>query len=157
MSGFLGEYEATLDAKGRFLLPAGLKKQMPEGTTTLVVNRGMEECLNLYLLDDWKMEVEAKLRNVNPYDSRENRMIRKAMIAGAVYIEFDSAGRLNLPKILAEYAGLEKDIVLAGDIEKIEVWDKARYNKLFETITPEMLEMIAHKTLGSHNKPGDNT
>ncbi len=156
MTGFLGEYEATLDAKGRFLLPAGLKKQMPEGTTTLVVNRGMEECLNLYLLDDWKTEVEAKLRGVNPYDSRENRMIRKAMIAGAVYIEFDSAGRLNLPKILSEYAGLEKDIVLAGDIEKIEVWDKARYNMLFETITPEMLEMIAHKTLGSHARPGDN-
>ena len=148
MAGFLGEYEATADAKGRFLLPAGLKKQMPEGTTTLVINRGMDECLWMYLLDDWK-KVEDRLREVNPYDSRENRMVRKALIAGAVYVEFDSAGRLNLSKILSEYAGLEKDIVLAGDIDKIEIWDKTKYNKLFESLTPEKLSGMASAILGS--------
>lgn len=148
MAGFLGEYEATVDAKGRFLLPAGLKKQMPEGTATLVINRGMDECLWMYLLEDWK-KVEDRLREVNPYDSRENRMVRKALIAGAVYVEFDSAGRLNLPKILSEYAGLDKDIVLAGDIDKIEIWDKTKYNKLFESLTPEKLSGMASAILGS--------
>ena len=148
MAGFLGEYEATVDAKGRFLLPAGLKKQMPEGTATLVINRGMDDCLWMYLLDDWK-KVEDRLREVNPYDSRENRMVRKALIAGAVYVEFDSAGRLNLPKILSEYAGLDKDIVLAGDIDKIEIWDKTKYNKLFESLTPEKLSAMASSILGS--------
>ena len=54
MSRFIGEYEATLDSKGRFLLPAGLKKIMPEGTATLVLNRGADNCLNLYLEEDWK-------------------------------------------------------------------------------------------------------
>src|SRR5512138_1428430 len=136
MAGFLGEYEATVDAKGRFLLPANLKKQMPEGTSVLVINRSMDDCLWMYLLDDWR-KVEDRLREVNPYDSRENRMVRKALIAGAVYVEFDSAGRINLPKVLAEYAGLDKDIVLAGDIDKIEIWDKSRYEKLFESLTPE--------------------
>lgn len=151
MAGFLGEYEATVDAKGRFLLPANLKKQMPEGTNVLVINRGMDDCLWMYLLDDWK-KVEDRLREVNPYDSRENRMVRKALIAGAVYVEFDSAGRINLPKVLAEYAGLDKDIVLAGDIDKIEIWDKSRYEKLFESLTPEKLSAMASGILGSGTK-----
>ncbi|HSR40356.1 MAG TPA: division/cell wall cluster transcriptional repressor MraZ [Phnomibacter sp.] len=151
MAGFLGEYEATVDAKGRFLLPANLKKQMPEGTSVLVINRGMDDCLWMYLLDDWK-KVEDRLREVNPYDSRENRMVRKALIAGAVYVEFDSAGRINLPKVLAEYAGLDKDIVLAGDIDKIEIWDKSRYEKLFESLTPEKLSAMASGILGSGTK-----
>jgi MraZ protein len=151
MVGFLGEYEATVDSKGRFLLPAALRKQMPEGTHQLVINRGMDECLWMYLLDDWK-NVEERLRQVNAYDSRDNRIVRKALIAGAVYVEFDSAGRLNLPKTLSDYAGLDKDIVLAGDIDKIEIWDKNKYNKLFESLTPERLSAMASQILGSGNK-----
>jgi MraZ protein len=131
MAGFLGEYDATVDAKNRFLLPAALKKQMPEGTQMMVINRGMDECLWMYLLEDWKV-VEERLRQVNPYDSRDNRMVRKALIAGAIYVEFDSAGRLNLPRNLMEYAGLDKEIVLAGDIDKIEIWDKTKYFELIE-------------------------
>lgn len=153
MAGFLGEYEATVDAKGRFLLPAGLKKQMPEGTSVLVINRGMDDCLWMYLLDDWK-KVEERLREVNPYDSRDNRMVRKALIAGAVYAEFDSAGRINLSKILSEYAGLDKEIVLAGDIDKIEIWDKAKYQQLFESLTSEKLSAMASSILGSAGKAG---
>jgi MraZ protein len=148
MSGFLGEYEATIDAKGRFLLPAALRRRMPEGTNLLVVNRGMDDCLYMYLPEDWK-QVEDTLRRVNPYDSRENRMIRKALIAGAVYLEFDSAGRLNIPKNLMEYASLEKDIVLAGDIDKVEIWDKQKYYKLFESLTPDKLSAMASSILGS--------
>lgn len=152
MAGFLGEYEATVDAKNRFLLPAALKKQMPEGTQMLVINRGMDDCLWMYLLEDWK-SVEDRLRQVNPYDSRENRMVRKALIAGAVYVEFDSAGRLNLPKNLMEYAGLDKEIVLAGDIDKIEIWDKTKYDKLFDSLTPEKLSAMASGILGSAAGP----
>ena len=148
MAGFLGEYEATVDAKNRFLLPAALKKQMPEGTQMLVINRGMDDCLWMYLLDDWKA-VEDRLRQVNPYDSRDNRMVRKALIAGAVYVEFDSAGRLNLPKNLIDYAGLDKEIVLAGDIDKIEIWDKSKYDKLFDSLTSEKLSAMASGILGS--------
>ncbi len=152
MAGFLGEYEATVDAKNRFLLPAALKKQMPEGTQMLVINRGMDDCLWMYPLDDWR-NVEDRLRQVNPYDSRENRMVRKALIAGAVYVEFDSAGRLNLPKNLMDYAGLDKEIVLAGDIDKIEIWDKTKYDKLFDSLTSEKLSAMASGILGSAAGP----
>jgi MraZ protein len=148
MAGFLGEYDATVDTKNRFLLPAALKKQMPEGTQMMVINRGMDDCLWMYLLDDWKV-VEERLRQVNPYDSRENRMMRKALIAGAIYVEFDSAGRLNLQKNLMEYAGLDKEIELAGDIDKIEIWDKTKYDKIFDSLTPEKLSAMASGILGS--------
>ncbi len=148
MARFIGEYEVTMDGKGRFLLPANLKKMMPEGTSMLVVNRGLDDCLNLYLPEEWK-KVEDRLSEVNPYDSRENRMIRKMLIAGAVYLEFDSAGRVNIPKKLADYASLEKELVLAGDIEKIEIWDKKKYDKLFEEITPEKLTAMSAQVLGS--------
>ncbi len=114
----------------------------------LVINRGMDDCLWMYLLDDWK-QVEDRLRQVNPYDSRENRLMRRALIAGAVYVEFDSAGRLNLPKNLMEYAGLDKEIMLAGDIDKIEIWDKSKYEKLFDSLTPEKMSAMASGILGS--------
>ena len=148
MARFIGEYDVTMDGKGRFLLPANLKKMMPDGTAMMVVNRGLDNCLNLYLPEDWK-KVEDRLSEVNPYDSRENRMIRKALIAGAVYLEFDSAGRVNVPKKLAEYAGLDKELVLAGDIEKIEIWDKKKYDKLFEEFTPEKVTAMSAQVLGS--------
>jgi MraZ protein len=148
MARFIGEYDVTMDGKGRFLLPANLKKMMPDGTGMLVVNRGLDNCLNLYLPEDWK-KVEDRLSEVNPYDSRENRMIRKALIAGAVYLEFDSAGRVNVPKKLSEYAGLDKELVLAGDIEKIEIWDKKKYDKLIEEFTPEKVTAMSAQVLGS--------
>ncbi len=151
LAGFLGTYDSTVDAKGRFLLPAGLKRQMPEATTTLVVNRGMDKCLWMYLITDWQ-SVEERLRQVNAYDSFQNRLIRKALIADAVYLELDSAGRLNVPRKLAEYAGLDKDIVLAGDIDKIEIWDKATYESLFESLTPENLSQMAAQILGSQSQ-----
>lgn len=152
MAGFLGEFEARADDKGRFLVPAMLKKQMPKDTAMLVINRGMDECLWMYLLEDWKA-VEERLRQVNPYDSRENRIVRKALIAGAVYVEIDAAGRINLPKNLKEYAGIDKDVMLAGDIDKIEIWDKAKYQQLFETLTPEYLSGMASNILGSGSTP----
>ena len=153
MSRFIGEYEATLDSKGRFLLPAGLKKIMPEGTATLVLNRGADNCLNLYLEEDWK-KVAERLSQVNPYDSAQNRMVRRLLIAGAVYIDIDSAGRLNIPKKLSEYASLEKDLVLTGDLEKVEIWDKAKYDGLMEGITPEMLTEMSANVLGSNATKG---
>ena len=61
MAGFLGEYEATIDAKGRFLLPGNLKKQMPDGTNTIVISRGFEKCLLLYPLKTWEA-IEEKLK-----------------------------------------------------------------------------------------------
>lgn len=154
MAKFIGEYDATLDSKGRFLLPAGLKRLMPEGTAMLVINRGIDSCLNIYLEEDWKV-MEDKLSAVNPYESRENRMVRKALIAGAVYVQIDSAGRINIPAKLATYAGLDKEIVLAGDLEKIEIWNKDRYDEIFDMLTPDVVTEMMSRVLGGKPQQGN--
>ena len=111
MIGFIGEYEATLDNKGRFLLPAGVKKQLPEGEIPLfVINRGFEKCLTVYPMQSWKPIYEI-ISSLNDFDPKV-REFRRYFLNGATQIEVDGAGRLLLPKSLMEHAGLEKDIVL---------------------------------------------
>ena len=76
MTGFLGEFEATLDAKGRFLLPAGLKKQMPEGEGSLfVINRGFEQCLALYTMKSWE-PLFAEINKLNEFDPKARQFRR---------------------------------------------------------------------------------
>ena len=113
MIGFIGEYESTVDTKGRFLLPSGFKKQIPEAEQALfVLNRGFEKCLTLYPIQTWKPLYE-KISQLNDFDPKV-REFRRYFLNGAIQIELDSAGRLLLPKSLMEYAGLEKDIVLVS-------------------------------------------
>ena len=152
MIGFIGEYEATLDAKGRFLLPSGFKKQLPEGgVDNFVVNRGFEKCLSLYPMKSWK-PIFAEISDLNDFDPKV-REFRRYFLNGATQIELDSANRLLLPKNLMEYAGLEKDIVLVSAVNKIEIWDKNKYQQFFETFSPEAFSNLAKEVMtGEQNK-----
>jgi len=141
MPSFLGEYEATLDAKGRFLLPAGFKKQLKEGESTFVVNRGMEKCLTLYPMESWNAIV-AKISTLNEFDPKV-RAFRRTFLGGATEIELDNAGRMLLPPTLKEHAELSKDIILVAAMDKIEIWDAARYKKFFEQMAPETFSQLA--------------
>jgi MraZ protein len=152
MVGFLGEYEATLDPKGRFLLPAGFKKQLPEGEGSLfVINRGFEKCLSLYPMKGWE-PIFNEISKLNDFDPKV-RSFRRYFLNGATGLELDSAGRLLVPPNLKEYAGLEKDIVLASAVGKIEIWDKIKYQQFFETISPESFSSIAEEVMS--RKRGD--
>ena len=146
MIGFLGEYEATLDAKGRFLLPAGFKKQLQQDAATqFVLNRGFEKCLTLYPIQSWEpiFSEISKLNDFNP----KVREFRRYFLNGATQVELDSAGRLLLPKNLSEHAGLEKDIVLVSAVNKIEIWDKSKYTQFFETFTPQSFSDLANEVM----------
>lgn len=126
MPSFIGEYEVAIDAKGRFLLPAGLRKQMPEGQgERFVVNRGFEACLVLYTMDVWEV-ISNKINKLNDFNPKE-RALKRLFLNGANIVELDSAGRMNLPKNLMEYAGLSKDMVIAAQGNKVELWDKTAY------------------------------
>jgi MraZ protein len=142
MTGFLGEFEATLDPKGRFLLPAGVKKQLQEGENTqFVINRGFEKCLTLYPMSSWN-PIFQKISQLNDFDPKV-REFRRYFLNGAIALELDSAGRLLVPKNLMEHAGLEKDIVLVSAVNKMEIWDKAQYQKFFDTYSPEAFSSLA--------------
>src|SRR6478735_12154428 len=142
MIGFLGEYESTLDPKGRFLLPAGFKKQLPEGgDPRFVINRGFEKCLTLYPLQSWE-PIFSDISKLNDFDPKV-REFRRYFLNGATQLELDSAGRLLVPKNLTEHAGLEKEIVLVSAVNKIEIWDKSKYMQFFETFSPEAFSNLA--------------
>lgn len=148
MIGFLGEYEATLDAKGRFLLPAGFKKQLPENTMQFVINRGFEKCLTLYPLQSWD-PIFAEISKLNDFDPKV-REFRRYFLNGATYLEIDTAGRLLLPKNLMEHASLAKEIVLVSAVNKIEIWDKNKYQKFFETFTAESFSDLANEVMNGN-------
>ncbi len=146
MTGFIGEYEATLDAKGRFLLPSGFKKQLPDsGAEPFVLNRGLEKCLSLYTSKSWK-PLFSDLSKLNDFDPKV-RQFKRYFLNGATQVELDNAGRLLLPKNLIEYAGLERDIVLVSAIDKIEIWDKGKYQQFFETFSPESFSNLAKEVM----------
>jgi len=148
---FLGEYEATLDAKGRFLLPAGFKRQLPEGESTrFVVNRGFEKCLSLYPMQSWQPLYD-QISSLNDFDPKV-REFRRYFLNGAIEVEPDTAGRILLPQNLKDYAGLGKDIVLVAAVNKIEIWDQEKYQKFFESYSPEDFSTLAQTVMVKPNE-----
>jgi MraZ protein len=146
MIGFLGEYEVTLDSKGRFLLPAGLKKQLPEAdSASFVINRGFEKCLTMYPLKSWE-PIFTNISKLNDFDPKV-REFRRWFLNGAIQMELDSASRLLVPKNLMEHAGLEKDVVLVSAVNKIEIWDKAKYQQFFDSFSPEAFSDLAAEVM----------
>src|SRR5688572_347330 len=113
MTNFLGEYEVTLDSKGRFSVPVGFRKQLPEGAEeSFVINRGFENCLSLFPIDSWNALSE-KINRLNDFNPKV-RDFKRLFLNGATKVDVDSAGRLLLPKPLQEYAHINKDIVFSA-------------------------------------------
>lgn len=150
MIGFLGEYEATLDAKGRFLLPVGFKKQLSdEAGSQFVISRGFEKCLTLYPIKNWE-PIFSALSKLNDFDPKV-REFRRYFLNGATTVELDSASRLLVPPNLKEHAGLEKDIVLVAAMNKIEIWDKNKHQQFFESFSPESFSQLAQQVMTGGN------
>ena len=155
MSSFLGEYEVALDAKGRFLLPSGFRKQMPKGSEEkFVVKRGFENCLTLYPIATWTKLAEkiGKLNDFNP----KVREFKRLFLNGANIVDVDSAGRLLLPKPLQEYAGMNKDIVFAAQGDKVELWDKDTYYNYINQKAGNMSDLASEVAGGDFINPFDS-
>jgi MraZ protein len=150
MIHFLGEYEVTLDAKGRFLLPAKLLSQLPDGAeTNFVMNRGFDDCLHLYPMQNW-MVVSSEIEDLPDHDD-DNRKLKKYFNYGVATAELDSANRLLLPANLKDYAGLTKDVVLSCTKKRIEIWDKSKYHQFFDSLTPVAYSGLYNKVMTKKN------
>ena len=126
MLSFIGEYAVAIDAKGRFLLPSGFRKQLPEDAPQrFVINRGFENCLVLYPMNEWKGTSD-QVNRLNQYN-RKSRDFMRNFYRGATELTLDNANRLLLPKSLLSYAGIRKDMILSAQGNKIELWDKDTY------------------------------
>ena len=153
MSQFLGEFECKLDVKGRMMIPAGLKKQLPEADSEgLVINRGFEKHLVIYTRKEWDKIVD-DLSKLNSYEKKTREFIRY-FTRGAFELTLDSAGRVLLPKPLLEYAGIESDVVLACQLNKIEVWAEKAYNAQMDD-EPENFARLAEEVMGNAGRRND--
>jgi len=118
---FKGEYNHTIDPKGRLIIPSKFRELLGE---EFVVTRGLDGCLAIYDNEEWAT-FEGNLKNLPP--SKDSRKLVRFFSAGAVDVEVDKQGRILIPANLREFAGLTKDVVLAGVANRIEVWDKEKY------------------------------
>jgi MraZ protein len=153
MNHFLGEFECKLDAKNRMVLPAALKRQMPDVEREgLVINRGFEKNLVIYTRQEWRNIME-KLERLNPFD-RKNREFIRQFSRGASELSLDAAGRVLIPKSLSAYAGISAELVLSCQINKIEVWDKVAYEAQWEDDGQDFAA-LAEEVMGDSKRRDD--
>ncbi len=131
-----GEYQNTLDEKGRILFPSKLRSEI--STNVLVLTKAMDKCLWLFTPESWSDLSEKVMAHASPFDASKRAVVRH-LIAPAVTLEFDKAGRLSIPQSLREYAGLSKDCVVLGINRYIELWDAATYQEYQESTKEELL------------------
>jgi MraZ protein len=131
MATFLGEIFCKVDAKGRIILPSAFKKQMPaDADDRFVVRKDIfVNCLVLFTMEDWNKQVELVRSNINPYN-REHNMFQRNFFMGTAELTLDNNNRLLIPKRLLDQIGAEKDVVLAGQDGRIEIWPEDVYATL---------------------------
>ncbi|MBE5963767.1 MAG: division/cell wall cluster transcriptional repressor MraZ [Lachnospira sp.] len=119
---FMGEYNHTVDTKGRVIVPAKLREGLGE---EFVITKGLDGCLFGYPEAEWK-NFEEKLKGL-PLTNKDARQFTRFFLAGAASVEIDKQGRILIPQVLREFAGLEKDVVLVGVASRIELWSKEKW------------------------------
>ncbi|NJM14100.1 MAG: division/cell wall cluster transcriptional repressor MraZ [Bacteroidales bacterium] len=133
MTNFIGDYTIKLDAKGRMLMPAAFKKQMSaDEDGRFVLKKDIyDNCLVMYTLGEWERQMQLIKEKTNPYNKEHTRFLRE-YFKGTAEVALDNNNRLLLPKKLLDLINAGTDIVLAGQFDKIEIWDKAQYDKIGE-------------------------
>lgn len=134
---FMGEYQHTLDDKGRLIMPVKFRDGLGE---VFVVTRGLDNCLFVYPNDEWRI-LEEKLKTL-PMTSKDARAFVRFFFSGATECELDKSGRISLPQNLREYSGLEKEVVVIGVSNRIELWAKEKWDD-YMSDTADSYEEIA--------------
>jgi len=130
MSAFIGDYDCKIDMKGRILLPSAFLKQLPvkEQDRFVIKKDIFEKCLILYPMEEWAIQNKLIRSKINPYKKEHNIFLRN-FYRGTAELVLDSSNRLLIPRRLLEWSGIQKEVVLAGQDTKIEVWAKAAYEQ----------------------------
>jgi MraZ protein len=121
----LGEYEHTIDDKNRLTLPARFRDELADG---VVVTRGMDGCLYAYSAADWRERFQERVAALDPLQ-REGRKLQRHFFSGATEAEVDKQGRIMIPAALLRYAGLSRDVVVAGVHDHLEIWDREAWRR----------------------------
>lgn len=150
MNTIIGTYECKVDAKGRLMMPAPLKKQLAVGIDDgFVLKRSVfQPCLELYPMAEWEKMMQ-KINKLNRFVKKNNDFIRR-FTAGVKIVEVDAAGRLLIPKDLVVFAGIDKDIVLSSAVNIVEIWDKDRYEQSIDDSAVNFAD-LAEDVMGNLN------
>lgn len=133
---FMGEYNHSIDSKGRVIVPSKFREQLGE---EFVITKGFDGCLYGYTMQEWS-NIEEKFKNVT-LTSKDARRFLRFFFSGAASCEVDKQGRILIPPTLRDYAGLDKDIVTVGVLSRIEIWNKDRWQ---ENSYEDMDEIAEH-------------
>lgn len=123
---FMGEYHHNIDDKGRLIIPSKFRNELGE---KFIVTRGLEECLFVYSISEWN-EIINKLKQL-PFTNKDARLFMRMFMSGATECELDKNGRINIPTTLTKYASLDKECVVIGVNERLEIWSSSKFDNFF--------------------------
>jgi len=136
---FIGEYSHNLDDKGRLAIPAKFRLALKKGA---VITRGLDNCLFVYTKTEW--EKLAEKLSALPFSQANSRAFARLMLAGAMEAEFDKQGRAVVPEYLRQFAGLSKNVIIAGLYNRVEIWDASKWQE-YKTRTEAQSNEIAER------------
>lgn len=138
---FIGEYSYKVDEKGRLSVPAKFRDQLATGC---ILTRGLDKCLWLYTAEEWE-KVAGSVSEL-PITQKDARSFSRFILSGAMDLKLDRTGRINLPKYLADYAGIKNKVVVIGMHHRLEIWAEEKWNSFKEEMeknSEEVAENLA--------------
>lgn len=141
-----GEYEHTLDEKNRLTLPARFRSRFADG---LVITRGIDDCLSVFTPDEFSQSIESRLAKLDPL-SRESRDMRRFYFSGTVEAIPDKQGRVMVPQALMQKVGIEREVLVVGVLDHLEVWDRAAWREYMKQVE-ENVEDAAERLAAQHD------
>ena len=139
---FMGEYHHSIDNKGRMIVPSKFRDELGD---MFIITRGLDQCLFGYPLSEWAL-IEEKLKGL-PLTKKDARAFTRFFFSGATESELDKQGRINIPAPLLQYAKLEKECVILGVSNRIEIWSKQIWEDYFSQ-SEESFAEIAENMIG---------
>lgn len=142
---FYGEFEHTLDRKGRLIIPAKVRDSMKEHyVERFYITRGLDRCLFAFGEEEWKAQ-EQRFKAIS-FTKAEARKFNRLFFSGAIVASPDKQGRILLPTYLKEFAGIKRDVVLVGVSNRLEIWSKERWTEFYQG-SRESFEDVAEKLI----------
>jgi len=142
---FYGEFDHTIDRKGRVIIPAKFRQALKEQQTeSLFLTRGLDNCLFLFPESEWRM-AESRFKQI-PFTKSEGRKFNRLFFSGAAEVSVDSLGRILVPKTLKDFAGIKQHVVIVGVSTRIEIWSTEQWRAFYES-SRQSFEEIAERVM----------
>ena len=135
----IGEYHHNIDDKGRIIIPSKIREELGEN---IIVTRGLEDCLFIYSEQEWSLIV-SKLKTL-PFTKKDARSFTRMFLSGATVTEFDKQGRIKISSPLIDYASLEKECVIIGVNDRLEIWSKEKWDKFVTDSKEDLSDLADH-------------